>query len=221
MHAIAMLSVCGVSLVLRKPWPLVLGAGLSFVGVVAGAVRRWTPSGHFGPANVITSTRLLLLLCLTASVDKVSSITLAVGFLLALLLDILDGYVARRGGHVSTFGASYDMEVDAAFILFAGYLLWLRADHGFSVLVPGLLRYAYVLALIIVPPRGIDRVRSRFGRASFVSTASCLVSALAVGKTTVGILLAEVGVLMACVSFARSFYVAYVSPAKLDWGGTS
>jgi len=216
MHAIAMVTACGVSLVLRKPWPLVLGTGLSFAGIVAGAARRWTPSGRFGPANAITSIRLLLLICLTASADRLFSITVAIGFLLALLLDVLDGYVARRGGHGSAFGATFDMEVDAAFILFAGSLLWMRADHGLWVLVPGLLRYVYVLALIVIPPRGRDRARSRFGRAAFVITASCLVTAIAMGKTVAGILVAEIGALVSCVSFGHSFYDVYALSAKRD-----
>jgi phosphatidylglycerophosphate synthase len=183
--------------------------GLSFLGLIAGAVGRWTPSGRFGPANVVTAGRLLLLLLLATFSHRLGSFVLAASFLLALLLDVLDGYVARRGGHASAFGASFDMEVDAVFVLFVGYLLWLRAGLGFWVLGAGLLRYVYVIALVVVPPSGIDRVRSRLGRAAFVVTASCLVLALTVDDFIARGALATLGTAVSCLSFGRSFVDAY------------
>ncbi len=209
MHAIGVLTACGVALAVRSTLPLVVGVGLSFMGLVAGGVGRWTPSGRFGPANALTAGRLLVMLLLAAFAHRLSSSVLAVGFLVALLLDVLDGYVARRGLHVSAFGASFDMEVDATFILLLGYLLWLRAGHGFWVLVPGLLRYAYVLVLVLVPPAGGDQVRSRFGRAAFVVTAVCFLLALEVDDFVARSAIAAVGTAVACLSFGRSFYDVY------------
>ena len=215
MHAVVVLTACGVAVVLRGPWPLALGVGLSFLGLVGNAVGRWTPSGRFGPANAVTVGRLFLLLLLATFAHRLSSSVLAAGFLLALLLDVLDGYVARQGGHASAFGASFDVEVDAVFVLFVGYLLWLRAGLGFWALGAGLLRYIYVLTLVLVPPSGTDRVRSRLGRAAFVVTASCLLLALAVGGGSVGSVLAAVGTVVACLSFGRSFYDAYPTLGNL------
>jgi phosphatidylglycerophosphate synthase len=209
LHAVAVLTACGVAVVMRGPWPLAIGIGLSFLGLVGNAVGRWTPSGRFGPANVVTAGRLILLLLLAVFAYRLASSVLVAGFLLALLLDLLDGFVARRGGHTSAFGASFDMEVDAVFVLVVGYWLWLRAGLGLWALGAGLLRYLYVLTLVLVPPSGIDRVRSRLGRAAFVVTASCLLLALALGSSVVGSAFAAVGTLVACLSFGRSFYDAY------------
>lgn len=209
LHAVSVLTAGGVAAVLRGPWPLVMGIGLSFLGLIGSAVGRWTPRGRFGPANAVTAGRLLLLLLLATFAYRLSSSVLAAGFLLALVLDVLDGYVARQGGYASAFGASFDMEVDAVFVLFVGYLLWLRAGLGFWVLGAGMLRYLYVLTLVLVPPSGTDRVRSRLGRAAFVVTASCLLLALALGGGPVGGVFAAVGTVVACLSFARSFYDAY------------
>jgi phosphatidylglycerophosphate synthase len=209
MHAIGVLTACSVAALLVGTWPLVVGVGLSFMGLVASGFGRWTPSGRFGPANVITAGRLLLLLLLAAFAHRLSSFVLAMGFLLVLLLDVLDGHVARRGGHVSAFGASFDMEVDAAFILFMGYWLWLRAGHGAWVLVPGLLRYAYVLTIVLVPPTGNPRARARFGRAAFIVTASCLLLAFAMDGFVARGAIAALGTVVACLSFGRSFYDAY------------
>ena len=209
MHAVAVLTACGVAVVLLGPWLLALGVGLSFVGLIAGAVGHWTPSGRFGLANIVTAGRLLLLLLLAAIAHRLNSSVLAASFLLALLLDVLDGYVARRGGHASAFGASFDMEVDAVFILLIGYLLWLRAGLGLWVLGAGLLRYVYVLTLVLLPPAGVVRVRSRFGRAAFVATASCFLLALTVDDFAARNAIATLGTVVACLSFGRSFYDAY------------
>ena len=215
MHAVVVLTACGVAVVTQGPWPLVLGVGLSFPGLIASAVGRWTPSGRFGSANVVTSCRLLLLLLLAAVSHRLGSFALAMCFLLALLLDVLDGYVARRGGHASAFGASFDMEVDAVFVLLVGYLLWLRAGLGLWVLGAGLLRYVYVLTLVLVPPSGIDRVRSRLGRAAFVVTASCLLLALTVDDFVARGAIATFGTAVAGLSFGRSFVDAYPTLATL------
>jgi phosphatidylglycerophosphate synthase len=220
MHAVGVLTAFGAAAALAGAWPLVAGVSLSFAGLVASGVGLWTPSGRFGPANAITAGRLLLLLILVAFAPRLSSSVLAVGFLLALLLDVVDGYAARQGGHVSAFGASFDMEVDAAYVLFLGYLLWLRAGHGVWILVPGLLRYVYVLALVLVPPTGIARARTRLGRAAFVVTASCLLLALAIDDFVARRAIAAVGSVVACLSFGRSFYEAYptLPQASVRWG---
>ena len=215
MHAVLVLTAGGVAVVMRGPWPLAIGVGLSFLGVVGSAVGRWTPRGRFGPANAVTAGRLILILLLAMFAHRLSSRVLATGFLLALLLDLLDGYVARQGGHASAFGARFDMEVDAVFVLVVGYLLWLRAGLGFWVLSAGLLRYVYVLTLVLVPPSGTDRVRSRLGRAAFVVTASCLLLALALGAGFTPRVLAAVGTAVACLSFGRSFYDAYPTLGKV------
>ena len=62
----------------------------------------------------------------------------------ALALDAVDGWVARRTGTVSELGARFDMEADAFLILvLSGFV----ADSlGGWVLAIGLMRYAFVAA---------------------------------------------------------------------------
>ncbi|QQS53903.1 MAG: CDP-alcohol phosphatidyltransferase family protein [Candidatus Competibacteraceae bacterium] len=63
---------------------------------------------------------------------------------LALALDGIDGWLARRGGLQSRFGARFDMEVDAFFILILAALLFQSGKAGAWVLLSGLLRYGFV-----------------------------------------------------------------------------
>jgi phosphatidylglycerophosphate synthase len=62
----------------------------------------------------------------------------------ALVLDGVDGQVARRTGTVSELGARFDMEVDACLILVLG--IHIAGRYGGWVLAIGAMRYAFVLA---------------------------------------------------------------------------
>jgi phosphatidylglycerophosphate synthase len=66
--------------------------------------------------------------------------------IVAAALDGLDGWVARRSGTASAFGARFDVETDAAFILVLSLLVWRYDKAGVWVLACGLMRYAFVAA---------------------------------------------------------------------------
>jgi hypothetical protein len=96
-------------------------------------------------------------------------------------------------------------------VLVVELLLWQR---GFAawVLVTGLLRYLYVLALALVPAPGGPLPRSRFGRFAFAVLAVGLIAALALPGATAGAALAF-GTLLVSASFARGFHWSYRSPS--------
>ncbi|MFO7788078.1 MAG: CDP-alcohol phosphatidyltransferase family protein [Halospina sp.] len=66
--------------------------------------------------------------------------------LVVLILDGLDGHLARRFGVSSAFGARFDMEVDAALILSLCVGVWILGITGPWVLLLGLMRYLFVAA---------------------------------------------------------------------------
>lgn len=208
MHAVGVLTACGLAIVLSTGWPLGLGAFLSFSALLWSASSRWTPSGRLGPANQITALRMMLLVALLVLAPQLPRMALVAGFALVLVLDIVDGAVARTTASVSEFGAAFDMEVDALSILAMGYLAWSQYHLGAWVMIPGLLRYAYVLCLAVLPPTGREDRRSQFGRIAFLASAIGLLLALALrdpARTT----LAGLATAVSCVSFARSFGVTY------------
>jgi phosphatidylglycerophosphate synthase len=65
---------------------------------------------------------------------------------LAMVLDGVDGVVARRTRTESAFGARFDMEVDALLLLALSWLVWQSGKAGPWVLLIGALRYMFVLA---------------------------------------------------------------------------
>ena len=64
----------------------------------------------------------------------------------ALLSDGVDGWAARRSGMASDFGAHFDMEADALFLLVLSMLVYATGDVGAWVMASGALRYAFVLS---------------------------------------------------------------------------
>lgn len=100
-------------------------------------------------ANTITTIRLLLV-CVVAVLVVLSFAGPArVGPLvalaaIALVLDGVDGYVARRTGTCTRFGARYDMEVDAFLVLVLS--AYVAAHLGWWVLLIGLARYLLLVA---------------------------------------------------------------------------
>jgi phosphatidylglycerophosphate synthase len=120
--------------------------------IVTLVAARWGrerhPFPHFGVANQVTTLRALLvaLVAGTVAVPRRPAIaTAAVALsLVATILDGVDGWLARRTGMTSEFGARFDMEVDALLILTLAILVWRYEKAGVWVVSSGLLRYAFV-----------------------------------------------------------------------------
>jgi phosphatidylglycerophosphate synthase len=102
-----------------------------------------------GPADKVTLARSTLVGGVTAlvadTVHQPAPVTLLVAMtLVALLLDGVDGQVARRTGTVSELGARFDMEVDAFLILVLS--VYVAAQVGPWALAIGLMRYVFIAA---------------------------------------------------------------------------
>jgi phosphatidylglycerophosphate synthase len=122
-------------------------AVLAAVGILA---RRHLRPATFGAANLVTLLRAALTAALLGllwepKLDRFAwfAVVLAV---FALLLDGVDGRLARRNDEATSFGARFDMETDAASILVLAVLCWAFGKAGLWVLAAGLLRYAFVAA---------------------------------------------------------------------------
>jgi phosphatidylglycerophosphate synthase len=130
---------------------VVVGAGYAAVLLGLLSVAMWragTP--RLGPADVVTLARALLVGGVTAVVADglvrgAAAVPALVGLAtVALVLDAVDGRVARRTGTVSALGARFDMEVDAFLILVL--CVHTAGTIGPWVLAIGAMRYAFVAA---------------------------------------------------------------------------
>lgn len=133
-------------------WPVALGCWAVAGRWVAGAA----PHGRLGPADVVTLVRTalgcgaagLVVDGLVATGDGPVPVLFPV-CATALLLDAVDGPVARRTGTTSAFGGRFDGEADAFVMLVLS--VQVASTTGWWVLVLGLLRYVFGLAGMALP----------------------------------------------------------------------
>lgn len=106
-------------------------------------------------ANQVTAARASIVALVAALIGAPRRPAFAAGAVMASLLvtvlDGVDGWVARRTGTASAFGARFDMEVDAFLILALSVLAWQYQKAGAWVVLSGLLRYLFVAAAWLLP----------------------------------------------------------------------
>ncbi|PKO51274.1 MAG: CDP-alcohol phosphatidyltransferase, partial [Betaproteobacteria bacterium HGW-Betaproteobacteria-21] len=139
------------------PQALIPAAALVYAAMAAILGWRWTSIRQsFGAANRVTLVRAALVAVVAGTVLfpqalQGSALPIAVLSTLALILDGVDGWVARRTGSASVFGARFDMELDAFFILVLCAMLVQLGKAGVWVLAIGAMRYLFVLAMHFLP----------------------------------------------------------------------
>jgi phosphatidylglycerophosphate synthase len=141
-----------------------VGLGIAgwLTGIAYGAVTctaltwglRRTGAGEVGPAGRVTLTRATLVggvAALTAdSFRRHAPVTVLVTLaVVALVLDAVDGQVARRTGTATALGARFDMEVDAFLILVLS--VYVTRSIGGWTLTIGAMRYGFVVASWVLP----------------------------------------------------------------------
>ena len=131
-------------------WVTGLAFGLALMLLMAWGLRR-TERPALSPADWVTMSRATLV---GVAAELIADGTRPIAWLVALvgvalLLDGVDGQVARRTGTSSEFGARFDMEVEAFLLL----LLSVQVSRMlvFWVLGIGLMRYAFVAATWAFP----------------------------------------------------------------------
>lgn len=133
---------------------------LSGIGLMVARIETFHPHERFGLANAITLMRLAgtclfaglaLELLLGAIVSQTTLWGFAVLAIVIVSLDGADGYLARRQGLVSDFGARFDHEVDTLMLLLLSLLAFLLGKAGIWVLLIGGMRYLFVAAGWIWP----------------------------------------------------------------------
>jgi phosphatidylglycerophosphate synthase len=111
------------------------------------ALPAHLPHQRFGPANQVTLVRLGLAALLAGLLGEEAA---SVGWpivgaaTVAAVLDAVDGWLARATGIAGPFGARFDMESDAFFVLVLALLAWQLGKVGAWIVVAGLLRYLFI-----------------------------------------------------------------------------
>jgi phosphatidylglycerophosphate synthase len=129
------------------------GKLLALLSVGAIFILHGLPAHHpyrsIGAANLVTIARGTVIAFLAALIGEqgglyvqVVALTLATA---AAVMDGVDGWLARRMKMASAFGARFDMEADALFVLVLSAWALQLGKAGVWVIACGALRYAFVL----------------------------------------------------------------------------
>jgi phosphatidylglycerophosphate synthase len=165
-HAVRTFLATGIVAQVAMVAALAATVGLSAAGWVVGVacaavmnaafirgVRRYR-TNRLGPADWVTLARATLAVGVAALVadsfgEPAHVTTLVTLSAVALALDAVDGWVARRSETTSKLGAQFDGEVDAFLILVLS--VYVARSTGAWVLAIGLARYAFFAAGWIWP----------------------------------------------------------------------
>jgi phosphatidylglycerophosphate synthase len=200
-------------------------AGLGAVGWITGlvtgsaaaallvTVRRRSDQPTILPADWVTLARMLLIAGVTGLVAdsfarSVSITALVTLSAVALVLDAVDGQVARRTGTATPLGSRIDGEADAFLILVLS--IFVSRDYGDWVLVIGAARYAFLLAGWLIPwlraPLG-----PRYWRKVVAAVQGVVLTVAASGVTSrlVGMIAVAVALLLLVESFGRDVIWLY------------
>ncbi len=154
------LSIFGAALVGFGATPtslvLTLALYLAAAGIFAHGLQNQYPHGRLGLCNIVTIFRMvivaaLLLAMMDGRVPDAALLGLAI---FSLSLDGVDGWLARREGLVSEFGARFDVEVDAAFALVLALYAAVTGVAAPYVVFLGLPYYAFGAARHAFGQRG-------------------------------------------------------------------
>ncbi|MEM6635086.1 MAG: CDP-alcohol phosphatidyltransferase family protein [Pseudomonadota bacterium] len=109
--------------------------------------------GDFGLCNSVTLLRAAIIAFLLGALfDPAFSVWLFFALSsVAFALDGFDGWLARRSGLVSSFGARFDMETDAALAAVLALWILMGGTTGPDILVLGFARYVFVVAALALP----------------------------------------------------------------------
>ena len=112
------------------------------------AVGAWPERAAFreSQANRVTLFRAVLMGWAASWLGDTPPWFVVAAAALALALDGVDGWVARKTRTETPFGGRLDMEVDAVFTVVLCLLVYLDGKAGVWVLAGGALRYIWVLA---------------------------------------------------------------------------
>ncbi len=127
----------------------------AMMAIAIGFVREHHPYLRFGPANHVTMIRAMLVALIASligepEIPRVAGAATAAAAVM-IVLDGVDGWLARRSRIASDFGARFDLETDTLLMMGMSVLVWQHGKAGAWVLLGGLMRYAFVAAGWLAP----------------------------------------------------------------------
>jgi phosphatidylglycerophosphate synthase len=181
--------------------------------VLATLVARHSRARTFGIADVVTLVRGLgvcflaglALQALAGGLERHGLLAMIIMGTLCLVLDGVDGWVARARGEASAFGARFDVETDAAMLVVLSVAVAALGIAGWWVLAIAAMRYGYLATSVLVPALRTQLPYRYSGKVIAVAQAVALLAALTFGLTHVEHWVSTTFLLAALASLCWSF----------------
>lgn len=163
-HSIAILIALGIFHLTGLYWPVL---AVAFLSLLLLWTSQWYTISHIKPAggyaNLLTMLRYIIMLLIVAFSGIWPLWSLGLLFAIPVMLDGLDGYLARKLNHLTRFGALFDLETDSLFMTLTGMILYQRHITGAWLLPAAYMRYFYVLLIAVLKLNRVREKRTRFG----------------------------------------------------------
>lgn len=186
--------------------PLVVMSLLSFSYLIYYQTTSKSGCHPFSSiANYVTGMRFLLVIYCLSNYQSIDTMWLFAMLFSNILLDVLDGYLARKYEQTSEFGRVFDMEIDAFFVNGLGLYFLFTTEIGYLILLPGLLRYAYRLVVWLIPQPGYQESK-KFYAAALAGVNFVLIVLAVITPTPVQTFVLFISVGLVTLSFSVSFY---------------
>ena len=145
-------------------FPVIIAVGLlSFTIYWILNVNRLGKLRPFaGYANWITLFRLLMVVYIGFFYDTLSHHSIFSLALFSVIIDGLDGYIARKFNQKSTFGLFFDMETDAFYVMVITSIIFMEGMFGFWLVIVGYLRYLYGTLSLFIRVYERESTRTKF-----------------------------------------------------------
>jgi phosphatidylglycerophosphate synthase len=190
-------------------WVVGVACGVLTNAALARGISRYR-ADMLGPAHWVTLARATLVVGVAAlvadSFDQPAPVTMLVSLAaLALALDAVDGWVARRTRTAATLGAHFDAEVDAFLILILS--VYVARPAGAWVLAIGAARYAFLAAGWALPWMR-EPLPPRYGRKVVAATQGVVLTIAAADVLPLAVTQAALVVALALLadSFGRDVW---------------
>lgn len=186
-------------------YPFVIFAIFSFTMLW---IIRWKDIMNLKPPggypNYVTMFRLAGTISVVLISASLENIVISSIMMLLVILDGLDGYLARRFHHGTDFGSIFDMETDAFFVCIVSCLLLKKEMVPEWILVPAFIKYFFTVAMHVTSLEKMAEKKTKFGAAiAAIMFISLSVAFILPDKMRYFTLLVAGSLI--CISFAVSF----------------
>jgi phosphatidylglycerophosphate synthase len=205
-HNYTMFLICGVYLIFPK---VILVIIASFLSIAMLWIYAWREIYHLKPAggwpNWVTLFRFLLLITVTYLNKQITNDIFVILISFVVVLDGLDGFLARKLDQRTDFGALFDMETDSVFVCIVSCLLLEKRILGTWILIPAFIKYFYFVFTDITGMNKLPEPRTFFGATIAVVMFIGLILAWVLPEN-IRMIPPLVGTILICISFLYSFY---------------